>query len=300
LLCGYGPHRRLTGASSDIAEKVPPHGRAARLITLFHEKAALTSAERWLIELDHEARKSGNSSRLDNVRKILDDGLLHGGVTLGEVLPDRVLFRTPFSNEVPMTDLSDGYRTSLALALDLLRHISFCFDIEKVTQTHDGRVAVQAEGVVLIDEIDSHLHPEWQRTIGDWLHRSFPALQFIVATHSPLVPERVSKTDGMVVRLVRRTQGRGEVVDAECERTTERSLTADQNLVSKNFGLSSTRDVLVDALLDKIRRLSSRVRARTATQRERSELKKAQLELDFVAPPVLGVGSATLEAAASL
>jgi hypothetical protein len=57
LLCGYGPHRRLTGASSDIAEQVPSHGRAARLMTLFHEKAALTSAERWLIELDHAAQK---------------------------------------------------------------------------------------------------------------------------------------------------------------------------------------------------------------------------------------------------
>lgn len=94
LLCGYGPHRRLTGASSDIAEKVSPHGRAARLMTLFHEKAALTSAERWLIELDHAAQKSRDTGRLDAVRQILNHGLLHGGVTLGEIQTDQVLFRT--------------------------------------------------------------------------------------------------------------------------------------------------------------------------------------------------------------
>ncbi len=42
-------------------------------------------------------------------------------------------------------------------------------------------------GVVLIDEIDVHLHPTWQRTIGLWFKRHFPNVQFIVTTHSPLV-----------------------------------------------------------------------------------------------------------------
>ena len=197
-----------------------------------------------------------------------------------------------------MSDLSDGYRTALALALALLRHISYCFDIEKVIDIDDAYSAVTAEGVVLIDEIDSHLHPEWQRTIGDWLHRTFPRIQFIVATHSPLIPERVSRDDGMVVRLVRRTQGKGEVVDAECERSTERSLTADQNLTSKNFGLTSTRDVLIDSLLAKIEALTRRVRTHKASQGERDELRCAQVELDLTAPPISGSGDDALSPAA--
>lgn len=167
-----------------------------------------------------------------------------------------------------------------------------------------SHTSVTAEGIVLIDEIDSHLHPEWQRTIGDWLHRTFPRLQFIAATHSPLIPERVSRVDGMVVRLVRRTQGKGEVVDAECERSTERALTADQNLTSKNFGLTSTRDVLIDSLLVRIEELTRRVRARSASKAEREELRRAQLELDLTAPPISGssdeilqLGAATPEAA---
>jgi hypothetical protein len=296
LLCGYGPHRRLTGASSDIAEKVPSHGRAARLMTLFHEKAALTSAERWLIELDHSYRKYGYSRRLDAVRQILDHGLLHGGVTLGEIQTDQVLFKTPFSADVPMADLSDGYRTSLALALDLLRHISYCFDLEELIESEGSYTFVNAEGIVLIDEIDSHLHPEWQRTIGDWLHRTFPRLQFIVATHSPLIPERVSRDDGMVVRLVRRTRGKGEVVDAECERSTERSLTADQNLTSPNFGLTSTRDVMIDSLLERIEALARRVRTKQASAGERAELRRAQVELDLTAPPISGSSDEVLQA----
>jgi energy-coupling factor transporter ATP-binding protein EcfA2 len=58
MICGYGPHRRLSGASSDMAERIPTDGRAARLVTLFHEGAALTSAELWLRTLDHHARSS--------------------------------------------------------------------------------------------------------------------------------------------------------------------------------------------------------------------------------------------------
>ena len=284
LLCGYGPHRLLTGASSDLAEKIPSHGRAARLITLFHEKAAITSAERWLIELDHESQKTGDASRLDAVKYMLNDGLLHGGVKLGRIEIDRVMFDTPFSPDVPMSDLSDGYRTSLALSLDLLRHISYSFDITRLIRRHADGVSVDAEGVVLVDEIDSHLHPRWQRTIAEWLHRTFPKIQFIVATHSPLIAERVSETDGMIVRLVRRTQGRGEVVDVECERSTDLALTADQNLTGPNFGLKSTRDVMTDQLLEEIRGLSRKVRAGSATPKERADLRRRQIDFDRSAP----------------
>lgn len=289
LLCGYGPHRRLTGASSGISDNIKPGSRASRLMTLFHEKAALTSAERWLIELDHEARKSKNSRELDHVKQMLNVGLLHDGVQLGEIAPDRVLFKTPFHGSVPMADLSDGYRTSLALALDLLRHVNYSFQIEKLLAVDPvtKRACVTAEGVVLIDEIDSHLHPEWQRTIGAWLHTTFPRMQFIVATHSPLIPERVSRDDGMVIRLRKRTQGQGEVVDAACERSTNRSLTADQNLTGENFGLRSTRDVMVDALLEKINTLSAKVRAKKASEADRKALKEAQLAFAFEAPPTL-------------
>mgnify|MGYP002765946595 FL=1 len=45
----------------------------------------------------------------------------------------------------------------------------------------------QAEGIVLIDEIDMHLHPRWQWKILDALHSSFPKVQFIAATHSPII-----------------------------------------------------------------------------------------------------------------
>ncbi|HCE6060823.1 TPA: AAA family ATPase [Pseudomonas aeruginosa] len=55
---------------------------------------------------------------------------------------------------------------------------------------------IQTSGVVAIDEVDAHLHPTWQRDIGRWLTRSFPKVQFIVTTHSPIVCRSVATEDG--------------------------------------------------------------------------------------------------------
>lgn len=60
---------------------------------------------------------------------------------------------------------------------------------------------VIAPGVVLIDEVDAHLHPTWQRKIGQWFRKYFPNMQFIVTTHSPLICQAAEH--GTVFRLPR-------------------------------------------------------------------------------------------------
>ncbi len=292
LLCGYGPHRRLSGASSELSERIPPDGRAARLVTLFHEGAALTSSERWLIKLHHYAlRDKGTAKRrLDAIIQIIDTSLLHGDVALDEITPEGVTFKTPFSGKIPFGDLSDGYRSVLALTLDLLRHVEYAFDIESVLEFKDGRAIVTAEGVVLIDEIDAHLHPSWQRTIGAWLHERFPNIQFIVTTHSPLIATRVSDTEGLVVRLVRRKIGKGkEVVDVVTEEGTI-GRTVDQNLTSPSFGLATTRDVLSEEKAAEIERLRARVKAKKASPAERKKLRALEAEYERIAPATATYG----------
>jgi hypothetical protein len=286
LICGYGPHRRLTGASSELTTRIPPDGRASRLVTLFHEGAALTSAESWLRTLDHHASRDkdgGARRRLDAVVNMINTGLLHGDVELTEITPEGVYFKTPFGLKIPFDELSDGYRTVLALALDLLRHIEYCFDLDSVLHLTEGRAVITAEGVVLIDEIDAHLHPSWQKTIGAWLHERFPNVQFIVATHSPLIATRVSSTEGLVVRLVRSDEGKGDVVEVITEEGTI-GLTADQKLTGPDFGLRSTRDVLADDMAREIQELGARARRGEASPAERKRLMALSEEYARIAP----------------
>lgn len=84
--------------------------------------------------------------------------------------------------------MSDGYRAALALLADIVRHLIAAYGIDGLTKRgEDGKLQVVSSGVVMIDEIDAHLHPEWQREIGFWLKRHFPNIQFLVTTHSPII-----------------------------------------------------------------------------------------------------------------
>lgn len=76
--------------------------------------------------------------------------------------------------------LSDGERGMLALALDIARRLSIA-NPGLENPVRDGK------GVILIDELELHLHPKWQRTVTEQLTRTFPNCQFIVTTHSPQI-----------------------------------------------------------------------------------------------------------------
>ena len=96
----------------------------------------------------------------------------------GDDEPRLVLDRKGVALEV--TQLSDGERGALGLVLDLARRLSIA------NPSVDDPLA-KAEAVILIDEIDLHLHPKWQRRIVGNLTATFPRCQFIATTHSPQV-----------------------------------------------------------------------------------------------------------------
>ena len=106
----------------------------------------------------------------------------------------RMTIRTPEGAEVTVNQLSDGEKCLLALVGDLARRLAIA---------GPGTSPREARGIVLIDEIELHLHPKWQRAIVPALRRTFPNCQFIVTTHSPQV---ISEVDPQQVRLLSRTE----------------------------------------------------------------------------------------------
>jgi predicted ATP-binding protein involved in virulence len=77
-----------------------------------------------------------------------------------------------------LAQLSDGERSFLAMVIDLCKRLA---------RANPGIKTLDGEGVVLIDELELHLHPTWQRGSVDKLRRIFPKIQFIATTHSPFV-----------------------------------------------------------------------------------------------------------------
>lgn len=87
----------------------------------------------------------------------------------------------PDHGELPAAVLSDGIRSMLTLVADI------AFRIVKLNPNLGPFAVTQTTGIVLIDEIDMHLHPSWQQTVLGSLREAFPRIQFIVTTHSPQV-----------------------------------------------------------------------------------------------------------------
>ncbi|MDO5101270.1 MAG: AAA family ATPase, partial [Eubacteriales bacterium] len=85
----------------------------------------------------------------------------------------------PQKGELPLEAMSDGARSVISMAADI------AYRMARLNPDLGENVTLKTPGVVLIDEVDMHLHPSWQQTVINDLARAFPLVQFIVTTHSP-------------------------------------------------------------------------------------------------------------------
>lgn len=118
-----------------------------------------------------------------------------------------ILYRSEGSERerYPMKELSDGYKNTLSMVADI------AYRMAVLNPWLLDRVLSETTGIVLIDEIDLHLHPQWQqRIIGD-LRTIFPKVQFIVSTHAPLVINSVKKENLLILTDKQAVEPQNEV-----------------------------------------------------------------------------------------
>ena len=184
---GYGPFRRFSGGDKDLRDRLGAFPRGLRFITLFREDADLANSLDWLRDVHFEELETGTKGVLLDVIKFVNQSeLLPQGTTLTGVTRNGVSFRDGNGYQVPIGDLSDGFRSVLSLVLDVIRHLAQVCGPRHIFSPEEPGI-VDASGIMLVDEIDVHLHPSWQQRIGGWFKKHFPNFQFLVATHSLLV-----------------------------------------------------------------------------------------------------------------
>ncbi len=189
LMCGYGPYRRISGGRQSQSDRLDLKNQFR---SLFDEGVALTDCEAWLKELQRKAllAQASNSKEISPevfqkvIRFLID--LLPGVDEIA--VRQEIEFRWR-GQVVHLHQLSDGYRSMFALVVDLLQWV---VQTDPQYEWLDAPYCT-AKGIVLIDEIDAHLHPKWQREIGFMLTKLFPNLQFIVTSHSPFVAMAAGK-----------------------------------------------------------------------------------------------------------
>ncbi|NCC31066.1 MAG: AAA family ATPase, partial [Chloroflexia bacterium] len=238
--CGYGPFRRVFGASSE-ATRIMAAPHTSRYATMFQEAASLAEADQWLRDLQFRALEGDQSaqSQRDQIIDFLNDSLLPNQMRVGAITSSGVTLVDRNKVEFSWQAMSDGYRAVLALIIDLLRQLYVTYGELSIDRDAQGLLTINRSGVVLIDEIDAHLHPEWQREIGFWLKQRFPKFQFIVTTHSPIICQ-AADPNGLFVLP---EPGSGEQPRALSEADYQRVIASrpDTILLTPAFGLQNTR-----------------------------------------------------------
>lgn len=275
--CGYGPFRRVFG-ESPIAQRLMSAPSTERFVTMFEEAASLAEVDRWLRELDHKKLelKAAEVSQLAILLSLLRQDLLPNQITVDRVDSDGLWLKDRNGVEISWASMSDGYRSALALVADILRHLINAYGHENlVATTLDGNIEVTRSGVVLIDEIDAHLHPEWQQKIGFWLKKHFPHIQFLVTTHSPIICQ-AADPNGLFVLPEPGSDREPHALSAEDYRKVIASR-PDTILLTPAFGLENTRSpVAVEARAEYARMVAMR-RSSPFTPAEQQRFEQVEL-----------------------
>ena len=279
--CGYGPFRRVFG-ESPIAQRLMSAPSTERFVTMFEEAASLAEVDRWLRELDHKKHemKAAERSQLIILLQMLRHDLLPNQITVDRVDSDGLWLKDRNGVEISWTTMSDGYRSALALVADILRHLISAYGHENLIQeTLDGNFEITRSGVILIDEIDAHLHPEWQREIGFWLKRHFPRIQFIVTTHSPIICQ-AADPGGLFVLPEPGSDREPHALSNEDYRKIISSR-PDTILLTPAFGLNNTRSpVAVEARAEYSRLVAVRRAVGKLNPAEQTRIQQLELFVD--------------------
>lgn len=165
-----------------------------------------------------------------------------------------------------MEQLSDGYRMMIAMVADIASRLA--------EGNPDCENPLERHGLVLIDEVDQHLHPEWQRTILHTLAKTFPNVQFIVTTHSPVVALGGADISQIIV-----LNENGTITEVEEDEVA--GYDVGLVLVSELFGLENNRSPKWDKDINRRDELLSLLNLSTEQEQELAEIDSRLSALSF-------------------
>jgi len=223
---------------------------------MFSPDATLQPLQNWILDIHYRRASAGLAIVKNTLRELLP------GVAFERV--DRatktVFFKTP-DGTVPLEQLSDGYQNVAAWCGDLVYRV--------MEMNLDYRNPLHARGLLLIDEIDLHLHPVWQRNLRNYLDRKFPNIQILATTHSALTAQQCGQ--GELFFLQRDKNQRSVLQQFEGE---PRKMMVHQLLLSPLFGVHTLDSKDIQEKKDTLRALK-----RKGTRKSSGRLRSLKREL---------------------
>ncbi|MFC7498449.1 AAA family ATPase [Enterovirga sp. GCM10030262] len=219
--------------------KVPTAASGIR--SLFESNYVLPNPERWLTSI-HETplfnevvRSLREVLALDQKFDVLEVDPVTSRCTI--VMTTERAGLPPLQTRTPLRSVSSGFRSVLSMVCDVMQRLA-------LSQGRRGASLAKAHAVVLIDEVEAHLHPRWKMRIIGGLRKALPNVTFIVTTHDPLCLRGLDGGEVTVLRRIQREDpGRGELPEFVEQLETLPAigaLTIEQLLTSDLFQLFST------------------------------------------------------------
>jgi energy-coupling factor transporter ATP-binding protein EcfA2 len=279
---GYGANRRLLGQANAVESWALATSREGAFLTLFRDDASLAHPIRWLMDLDYRrldphmrtAEREEAKILVDGVIALLNDDLL-GDIEVAGV-DSRGLSVVQDGQRLSISNLGAGAQILAALVVDVLRHMHARFGRLRFDRK-GARTVVEHSGVVLIDEAEAHLHPEWQRRIGFWFKEHFPNLQFIVSTHSPFICQ-AADPDGLIRLPAPGEGGAPSLITGDAFQTVVNG-GADDAVLSHLFGLEQSHSRESERIRERVAVLEVKEIHRKLTAHEKKELRELRAKL---------------------
>ncbi|MBQ9230735.1 MAG: AAA family ATPase [Prevotella sp.] len=266
----YGTHRGRY--SSDNYEE---YG----FMTLFDNNQELINPEQWIKDLALDKTKQKNQKLgVEALKRVIND-ILNKDVAI-EMDGSRVFFVEKGYRE-SLDELSEGYRSMIIFVCDLLyRLLDNNPDVDKI---------FEIPAVVLVDEIDEHLHLKWQRQIVKKLRGIFPNIQFVFTTHSPTIIQGAS--DDAIIFRVYRERGITRV-SAPYYRNDLNDMMVNSLVTSSLFGLANSRMDENNAMSDTsddfvLYRINKKVHEELDKQKKEGKEFLSDQEIDAIIDKVL-------------
>lgn len=191
LISYYGTER-LWQDPRQTATKSRPNQRLLGYETSVDSRIDKKELIKWFSKKDSKNNKTEQSDFI-LVKKALLETLEHCGEIEYDIDLEEIVL-TIHQHKKRLAHLSDGYRNLFFLVLDIAQ--------KAITLNHSElgeNTLKETQGVVLIDELDMHLHPKWQRRIIDILRNIFPKIQFFCTTHSPFLIQSLHSKDELLM-----------------------------------------------------------------------------------------------------
>ena len=234
--------------------------------TLFRDDALLQNSSEYFLRLDYETAKSkkGNAEKnkvKELLLKVLPNGVKDIDVVKSGRLQREVQVKTDFG-WVKLNELSLGYKTTIAWLID--------FATKMIYYRENSNSPFDEPAILILDEIDLHMHPAWQREIIENLTQIFSRTQFIVTAHSPLIAQAALSSNLVLLKR------KGDHVIVENTPEVIRSWRIDQVLTSDLFGLKESRTREIEK---KITRRRTLLKNEKLTDKQHKELEKLNAEI---------------------